>query len=66
MFSLKNEIMKKILPIISYTGLLLTALPAFFVFAGNLSSETYQKLMIIGAVLWFSTAPFWIDKKIKK
>ena len=51
--------------IISYVGLALTAVPAFFVFAGKLSFDQYKLLMIAGAVLWFTTAPLWIDRGTK-
>ena len=57
--------MKKGLMIISYVGLALTAVPAFFVFAGKLSFDQYKLLMIAGAVLWFTTAPLWIDRGTK-
>ncbi|GAA4335108.1 hypothetical protein [Flaviaesturariibacter amylovorans] len=57
--------MRKALILAGYIGLTLTALPAFLVFAGRLSFDQYKALMIGGAVLWFSTAPFFIDKKTK-
>jgi len=55
--------MKRVLTLLSYIGLGLTAIPAFFVFAGVVSFELYKNLMIAGAILWFMTAPFWIDRK---
>jgi hypothetical protein len=58
--------MKKVLVLMSYIGLALTAIPAFFVFTGKLSFEQYKSLMIAGAVLWFLTAPFWIDRTTKQ
>jgi hypothetical protein len=53
---------KHILQIISYLGLALSILPAFLVFVGILSKDNYLRLMLIGMVLWFSTAVFWIRK----
>lgn len=58
--------MKKALVLVSYLGLALTAIPAFFVFAGKVTFEQYKILMIAGAVLWFLTAPFWIDRTTKQ
>jgi len=49
--------------ILSYIGLGLTVLPAFFVFAGKITWETHAQLMMAGTLLWFITAPFWIKKR---
>jgi hypothetical protein len=59
--------MKKILQIISYLGLILTVSPGFLVFMGKMSFENYKIWVLIGTILWFSTAPFWINKsRVKK
>lgn len=50
-----------ILKVISYLGLALTILPSMFVFNGSITIETHYKLMIVGMVFWFSTAPFWMQ-----
>ncbi|GAA4413295.1 hypothetical protein GCM10023187_41420 [Nibrella viscosa] len=55
--------MKTILKPLSYIGLLLTVMPAFLVFYGVLSLDNHKLLMLIGMLLWFVTAPFWILKK---
>ena len=55
--------MKIILIIISFIGLMLTILPAFLVFTKAVSWETHISLMTIGAIIWFSTAPFWMKKE---
>lgn len=52
--------MKYVLKIISYLGLGLTVIPAFFVFSGTLTWGAHATLMAIGALLWFATAPFWL------
>ncbi len=57
--------MRKFLIVLSYTGLAMTAMPAFLVFYGTISFEQYNFYMIMGALLWFGTAPFWIGR-IKK
>ncbi|KPL22596.1 MAG: hypothetical protein AMJ75_07780 [Phycisphaerae bacterium SM1_79] len=53
---------KLILQVISFLGLALTIIPAFLVFGQVLSKEMYLRLMVLGMVLWFSTAIFWIKR----
>jgi hypothetical protein len=55
--------MKKILIIVSFIGLILTILPSILVFAKVIEMENHFTLMIIGTVLWFGTAPFWMKSK---
>lgn len=52
--------MKTVLKILSYGGLALTVVPAFLVFAGTLEWGTHATLMVVGAAVWFVTAPFWM------
>ena len=54
--------MKPILKTASFVGLTLTLLPSFFVYAGSLPLQTSKLLMALGAVLWFGTSVFWIQK----
>ena len=54
--------MKKWLIALSAVGLALTVVPSFLVFAQKIAWQTHANLMIAGAVLWFSTAPFWMKK----
>ncbi len=51
-----------ILKTISYIGLVVSIIPAFLVFAGALSKQVYLNLMIVGMVLWFGTAIFWVKR----
>ena len=53
---------KRILQTISYLGLALSIIPAFLVFGGILSKVAYLRLMLVGMILWFSTAVFWVRK----
>lgn len=46
--------------IISYLGLGLTVIPSMLLLSEN--DLQYQLLAIIGMVLWFLSAPFWINK----
>ena len=55
--------MKNLLKIVSFTGLGLTVVPAFFVFSGAITWDLHATLMLIGTVLWFGTAPFWMKEK---
>lgn len=48
------------LKLISYCGLALSIIPAFLVYHDTLSKESYFNLMILGMLLWFSTAVFWV------
>lgn len=54
--------LKLILKIISYAGLLLTLIPSFLVFAKGIEFDTNKHLMLLGTVLWFGTRPFWMNK----
>ena len=48
--------------IVSYLGLLLTVVPSALLLADNQLSDRYKLLATIGMVLWFVTAPFWVNK----
>ncbi|MDZ7319409.1 MAG: hypothetical protein ONB11_09665 [candidate division KSB1 bacterium] len=47
----------------SYAGLLLTLVPSMLVFAGSITFQAHKQLMLMGTVLWFVTAPFWLGKQ---
>ncbi len=51
-----------ILKTISYIGLAVSIVPAFLFFAGVLSKQVYINLMIVGMVMWFGTAIFWVKR----
>lgn len=57
--------MKTFLKILSYGGLILTILPSLLVLSGRMELETHYHWTLAGTVLWFATAPFWIDRKKK-
>lgn len=48
--------------ILSYAGLLLTVVPSAMVLSERTSDIPYQLLATIGMIMWFVTAPFWINK----
>lgn len=54
--------MKLLLKPISYVGLALTVISPLLVWAGKLDMATNYKLLIVGMVLWFGTAIFWVKK----
>ncbi len=55
--------MKFLLILISVTGLGLTVVPSMFVMAGRMPWPVHAQLMFAGMILWFVTAPFWMNKK---
>lgn len=56
--------MKAILRVLSAVGLAFTVVPAFFVFAGAITWETHARWMLVGTLLWFVTAPFWMEPDV--
>jgi len=54
--------MKTICKGISYIGLLLTVVPSILVFSGSIELDTHKTMMLIGMVIWFVAAPFWVKK----
>ncbi len=58
--------MTSLLKTISFLGLVLNIAPAIMVFNDLLSFKHYTILMLIGTILWFATAPFWINKNRQK
>ncbi len=52
--------MKKTMFVLSLIGLVLTAMPAVLVFLNLLSWQTHANLMLLGTVLWFVAAPWWM------
>jgi len=54
--------MKSILKIISFAALALTLTPSFLVFWGYIEPSLSKTLMLIGTIIWFGTASFWMIK----
>ncbi len=52
--------MRTLLKLTSFAGLGLTVVPSFLVFAGRIAWGTHAALMLVGTVLWFASAPFWM------
>jgi len=55
--------MKILLQLVSLVGLLLTIVPSLLYFTEVISKTNHQWLMFAGTVLWFATAPFWMNKQ---
>jgi hypothetical protein len=55
--------MKILLCTLGLIGLLATVLPAILVFSGVIEPETHKTIMLIGMILWFVTAPFFMKRK---
>ena len=55
--------MKTIWKTISYVGLIATVVPSILVFSGMAELQTHKTMMLIGMILWFITAPFWMNRQ---
>ena len=53
-----------LLKIISYFALIGTIIPSLLVFFGDMSIETNKTIMTTSMIVWFITAPFWINKNV--
>ncbi|WP_187262703.1 hypothetical protein [Pontibacter beigongshangensis] len=53
--------MHTILKLISYLGLLLTVVPSVLVFLGKIELDFHKNLMLAGMIMWFLSAPFWLN-----
>ena len=57
---LRENRMKTFLKAVSFIGLALTIVPAFLVYHNTITWDSHALLMLVGTVLWFLTAPFWM------
>jgi hypothetical protein len=55
--------MKMLLSGIAWIGLLATIVPSILVFSGTIEPATHKTVMVIGMILWFVTAPFFMKRK---
>lgn len=54
------------LKLISYIGLVLTIAPSLLVFQNIITMEANNNLMFFGTVVWFLSAPYWMNKEAKE
>jgi len=54
--------MMTILKILSFIGLGMTLIPSFLVFQGYIEPSLSKTLMLVGTIIWFATAPQWLNK----
>ena len=52
-----------LLKILSYLALAGTIIPSLLVFLGEMDLSINKKIMAVSMLLWFVTAPFWINGK---
>ncbi|MAT68603.1 MAG: hypothetical protein CMJ58_03690 [Planctomycetaceae bacterium] len=52
--------MKAALKLVSYAGLALTIVPAVLLYHGRIDDALYRNLMVLGMLVWFGSAIFWI------
>ena len=57
--------MKLLIKSISYISLALTLIPSFLVFTGNISLDSSKMFMFVGTIIWFISAPGWMNKAEK-
>ena len=57
--------MRRFSLIFSLIGLVLTIIPAFFVFYGSITWKLHTQFMFAGMVIWFVFAPMWMNKEKK-
>ena len=55
--------MKLLSKIVSGIGLFLTVAPSVFVFNNTIDLDTAKTLMLLGTVIWFASAPVWMNKE---
>ena len=55
--------MKRAAQIISYLALVATLLPAVLFFADRIGLPLAKAWMLIAALVWFVTAPLWMEHK---
>ncbi len=58
--------MKTLLKILSYLALAGTIVPSIMVFMEKMDIDTNKNIMTVSMVLWFITAPFWVNKKAEE
>ncbi len=54
--------MKKTIMIISLVSLVMLIAPPIGVYLGSIELATCKTWMFVATILWFVTAPFWMDK----
>lgn len=55
--------MKNIFKIVSFIGLGLTIIPSILYFLSAIQLKTNFTLMVLGMVVYFGSAPFWMKSK---
>ncbi len=58
--------MKTLLKILSYLALAGTIVPSIMVFMEKMDIDTNKNIMTVSMVIWFITAPFWVNKKAEE
>jgi len=57
--------MKAILKPLSYVGLCITVLAPLLFWNGKITMEASKTMLIVGMLVWFGTAVFWIKHDSK-
>jgi uncharacterized membrane protein len=54
--------MTRLLKAISYVGLAVTVLAPLLAWVSGTSTDTSNRVLVVGMVLWFGAAVFWIRR----
>lgn len=57
--------MKKLILLMSFLGLLLVIGPAILYLSDLIEKDSMKTLMLIGTIIWFVLAPFWMKEEAK-
>lgn len=60
---MKSLAVKTIIKIISIFALVLMILAAILFFNDKTDIDNTRKIIAIGTILWFISAPYWMDRK---
>ncbi len=55
--------MRGTMRVVSFLGLALVLAPAAAYLAGAVGKGTMTTIMLVGTLVWFGSAPFWMDGK---
>ena len=55
--------MRKLLQCVGTLALLATVIPAALYLTDGLEHESVNTIMLVATIVWFVTAPFWMERK---
>lgn len=55
--------MRKVAQIVSWIALIGVITPAIMYLAGGITLDAVKTWMLVFTIMWFATAPLWIDRR---